>query len=168
MRTGTVAVLLLLSLGCQSEYPPEPKGGIKGTVSYSGTAAAAYKTPTLVLYLIDEPTLPDLRNKPEGLPRAMVTLNKPDFASGPVPYDIPLAPPTGYKLLGQLVDFAWLELGNPPKGGYPDYCALLDPVPEDTVTVDPAVDLTGINFTLYDPIDPDDQDSIADPCFQRP
>jgi hypothetical protein len=150
VRPRAAPLLLAVCCACASEYPPPAADtGVRGLVSYGGTAGADYVAPGVQVAAF--PTFP-----PSGPPFALDTVEDPVFDRGPVAYELLHLPARRYYVVAQFVDLrAEMDL-SAPAGSHPDACAL--EASTGSIEVRAGEVTSGIDIVIHDGA------GSSDPC----
>lgn len=150
-RMIAVAAALVTAAGCSDDFPPANEGHrIRGTVAFEGVVPDDFEVPAVVLAAFQE-------FPPVNASSSVVAIESPDFAAGPVAYELRDMPAGDYYVLAQIKDLNEAAQADDPLGAYPSFCALTEePSGPVTVTTDAPTD--GVDIMVYD------QAGFADPC----
>ncbi len=140
---------------CDSEYPPERGGRIRGTIYYQPEASLDVSDYALGIMLVTE------KLSPTGVfPHNLKILAWPEFTPDGIPYELKHIAPYQYFVAAMLVSLDEPDADIPPVVGlYPDICSYLATPDGARVKVTEGEPVEGIDITLYG------QNGMLHPCL---
>ena len=156
-----IRLVVLLSLGvvagCEHDLGGPPPGAtLRGTVTYAGTVAEGFGSPSLIIGVATELTQPPS-------PHSIQVIENVDL-SQPVAYELRFVPEATYFLFATLIDGDDPETVG-PLGLYPNVCdAAVANVAITTQGVHEGLDLTVYDITSQDPCFSEGVDISPEEC----